>query len=56
MREVNVTIVTKVIMLLTDDINVEDVISDMYYDFSPNTDGVRIVDTDLVDYTVVESK
>lgn len=56
MRKVYVKVTTKLILTLSDDDSLEDVMSDMEYDFTSNTEGVYVVDTEMLDYVVTDSK
>jgi hypothetical protein len=56
MRKVYVDVKIKVIMNMDEGIEVGDVIDEMDYDFTSNTDGVDIEDTEVLDYEVTDSK
>ena len=56
MRKVYVTVETRIIMQMDEGIEVGDVISEMDYDFTPQTEGVDFVDTEIRDFEVTDSK
>ena len=50
MRKVYVEVTTRIIMQMDDGVEVDDVISEMHYDFEPATDDVDFVDTEIREY------
>jgi hypothetical protein len=57
-RKVYVELKTRLVINLEEGENVEDVIQEMDYDFSYSPDDAenRIVDTEIIDYEVTNSK
>jgi len=53
-----VYVVVKVRLVLDMDANqgVGDVVSEVDYDFTSTTDGVNIIDTEIIDHEVIDSK
>lgn len=56
MRKVYVEVKVRIIMNMDEGTLVDDVISEMHYDFISNTDGADIVDTEIRDYEIKDSK
>lgn len=55
-RKVYVNVTTRLIIDMDDGIEVDEVISEMSYDFSSATQGADILDTEIVDFKVGDSK
>jgi len=55
-RKIYVTVTTRLIINADDDQNISDVLSEMDYDFTSNTDGADIVDTEILNWEVTDSK
>ncbi len=55
-RKVYVDVVVSIEMIMEEGIEVRDVISDMLYSFSPDTEGVDFNDTQILDFNIVDSK
>ncbi len=49
-------VITRRIIVVEDYIKVSEVISEMDYNFNSTTDGADIVETEIVDYEVTDSK
>ncbi len=47
---VTVRAVTRLVIEMNDDVNVDDVISEMAYDFTSQTAGAKIISTEIVDH------
>lgn len=56
MRKVYVEVVTRLIIDMEEGLSVADVITEMDYKFVSTTDGALIVDTEIRDHTVTDSK
>lgn len=56
MRKVYVTVKVNLIMNMDEGVEVSDVIGDMDYDFTSQTDGAVIEDTEILDHEVTDSK
>ena len=56
MRKVYVEVTTRIIMRMNDGVEVDDVITEMDYDFVPQTEGVDFEDIEIRDYEVTDSK
>lgn len=56
MRKVYVTVTTRLIIRADDNVNIEDVLENMDYSFTANTDGADIEDTEIQDWEVTDSK
>jgi hypothetical protein len=56
MRKVYVEVKTRLIIQADEDTEIADVISEMDYDFTSQTDGADIVDTEIRDFEVTDSK
>lgn len=53
MKKVYVNVITRVIMEIEKDINIDEVISEMDYNFIPsNFQNVKFIDTEIVDFEV----
>jgi len=55
-RKVYVNVVTRLIINMDEGVDVDDVIADMDYNFSSSTDNADIIDTEIRDYNVLDSK
>lgn len=55
-RKIYVTVTTQLIINADDDQNISDVLSEMDYDFTSNTDGADIEDTEILNWEVTDSK
>ena len=55
-RKVYVNVVTRLIINAEEDLSVNEIVCDMDYNFKSQTKGAEIVDTEIVDYTVTDSK
>jgi hypothetical protein len=55
-RKVFVNVTTRLIFDMEEGIEVDDVIQEMDYDFKSNTTGATIMDTEIRDHEVVDSK
>lgn len=55
-RKVYVNVTTRLILDMDEGIPVDEVISEMDYDFTSQTDGVEILDTEIRDHEVIDSK
>ena len=55
-RKVYVEVKTRIIMDMEEGIEVGDVISEMDYEFTSQTENVDFVDTEIRDYEVTDSK
>jgi len=56
MRKVYIEVKTRLIINADDGITMSDVIEEMDYNFNSQTDGADIVDTEIVDFEVQDSK
>lgn len=56
MRKVYVNVTTRLIINMDEGVEVSDVISEMDYNFTSKTDGADIVDTEILDHEVKDSK
>ena len=56
MRKVTVEIKVKAIINIDEDIELEEVIDEMDYDFSDTTTKATVEDTEMIDYEVIDSK
>lgn len=56
MRKIYVTVTAKLIVRADDGVDVDDVLSDMDYNFSSQTEGAQIEDTEIEDWEVTDSK
>lgn len=56
MRKIYVLVQTRLVIHANDDVEVGEVIQEMDYDFTSKTDGADIVDTEIVDYELQDSK
>lgn len=55
-RKVTVEVKVKLIINLDEGIEVSEVINELDYDFTSNTDGVAIEDTEILDHETTDSK
>jgi len=56
MRKVYVNVVVKLIVLADDDVDISDVISDMFYSFDSDTEDADIDDSEITSYEIIDSK
>ena len=56
MRKVYVTVKTQLIIRADDGVDIDEVLSEMDYDFTSNTDGADIEDTEVKDWDITDSK
>ncbi len=56
MRKVYVNVNVRLIVQLEDGIEINDVIQELDYDFKSNTDNAEIIDTEIVDHEITDSK
>jgi len=56
MRKVYVNVITRLVLEVEDGISIEDVLNEMDYDYVSVIDGADIVDVELTDYDIVDSK
>ena len=56
MRKVYVNLTVRLILNVDDGVEISDVIDELDYDFSDNTGSADIVDTEIVDHEVTDSK
>ena len=56
MRKVYVKVEVKLIIQAEEGVSIDDVISEMDYDFTSQTDNAEIVDTEIQDHEVLDSK
>lgn len=56
MRKVYVEVVTRLIIDMEEGIGIADVITELDYKFTSTTDGADIADTEILDFTVKDSK
>lgn len=56
MRKVIVALTIKMIVTLDDDISVSQVINELDYNFSDTTTKADVVDTEIIDYQITDSK
>jgi len=56
MKKVYVEVTTRLIISMDEDVEVSEVISEMDYNFDSQTDGADIVDTEIRDFEVTDSK
>lgn len=55
-RKVYVEVKTRLIIEADEGVNISEVISEMDYDFLSNTSGASIIDTEIRDHEVTDSK
>jgi hypothetical protein len=55
-RKVYVTVTTRLIIEMEEGIEVNEVIQEMDYNFTSKTDNAEIVDTEITDHEVTDSK
>lgn len=55
-RKVYVEVTTRLIINMDEGIEVQEVISEMDYNFTSQTDGADIIDTEIRDHEVKDSK
>jgi len=56
MRKVYVTVKARLIIEVEEGIEISEVINEMDYDFISETEGAEIVDTEITDHEVTNSK
>jgi len=56
MRKVYVELKVKLVMTIDESVDVDEVISELDYDFSDTTTQATVEDTEITDYEVVDSK
>ena len=56
MKKVIVEVKTRLVISMDDNIKVIDVIEDMDYSFDTGIEAADIIDTDIMDYEVTDSK
>lgn len=56
MRKVYVMVKTRLIIQANDDVNIENVLEDMDYNFVSNSDGIDILDSEIQDWDITDSK
>jgi len=56
MRKVYVKVTARLIIRANEDIDIEDVLNDMAYNFQSQTIGADIEDTDITDWEITDSK
>ncbi|MDD1710957.1 MAG: hypothetical protein LUQ37_08645 [Methanoregulaceae archaeon] len=56
MRKVYVTVTTRLIIRADEGVNIESVLENMDYNFTSQTDGADIEDTEITDWKVTDSK
>jgi hypothetical protein len=56
MRKVYVTVTARLIINMDDGVDVEEVINDMDYSFNYSGEGADIVEEEILDYEVIDSK
>lgn len=55
-RKVYVNVTTRLIIVMEDDVDITDVISEMDYDFRSGTENATVLDTELRDFDITDSK
>lgn len=56
MRKMLVEVSIKLIINIDDGIEISELIDELDYSFTSQTDGADIVDTEILDYKIVDSK
>lgn len=56
MRKVYVNVMTRLIIRANDGVDIEEVLSDMDYDFTSQTEGADIEDTEIKEWEITDSK
>ena len=56
MRKVVVEIKTKVIMTVDENVEISEIINELDYEFSDTTTKATVIDTEIIDYEVIDSK
>jgi hypothetical protein len=56
MRKVYLKIMCMVIVNVDEGIEISDIVDELDYNFVSTTDGADIVDTEILDYDIVDSK
>lgn len=55
-RKVYIDVKVRIIVQADDGIEIDDVISDMDYEFTSQTDGAEVVDTEIRETNITDSK
>ena len=55
-RKVYVTVTTRLIIRADEGVDIDEVIQEMDYDFTSQTEGADIEDTEITDYEITDSK
>jgi|GEM_PF-2075977 len=55
-RKVYVNVTTRLVIEMDDGVELSDVINAMCYDFTPSWDTAEVVDSEITDYEVIDSK
>lgn len=55
-RKVYVKVETRLIIRMSEDVAISDVINEMQYEFDSQTDGATIEDSEITDWEVIDSK
>jgi len=56
MRKVYVIVTTRLIVEMDEGIDINEVLADMDYDFTSRTEGADIIDTEIYEQEIVDSK
>ena len=56
MRKIYVNVITRLIIQANEGVDIDDVLSEMDYDFTSTTEGAEIIDTEITDQEVTDSK
>lgn len=56
MRKVFVNLSVKLVLDMDEGIEVSEVIDELEYGFTSNTEGADVMDTEIVDFDVIDSK
>lgn len=56
MRKVTVEVKVKLIINMDEGVDVQDVVNELEYDFTSGLDSADILDTEILDHEVVDSK
>ncbi len=56
MRKVYVDVKVRLIIRTNDDVNIDNVLNEMDYEFVSQTDGADIEDTEIKEYNIEDSK
>jgi len=55
-RKVYVTVTTRLIIRADEGVDIDEVIQEMDYDFTSQTEGAEIEDTEITDHEITDSK